>query len=77
MNQTIISQIKNKMEEFNKDKLRTLYLAYKDITEDQYNNHERINTDGKLIDQYEMVFLAIFGIRDSLRDGVKDAVKKM
>ena len=23
-----------------------------------------------------MVFLAIFGIRDSLRDGVKDAVKK-
>ena len=76
MNQTIISQIKNKMEEFNKGKLRTLYLAYKDITEDQYNNHERINTDGKLIDQYEMVFLAIFGIRDSLRDGVKDAVKK-
>ena len=76
MNQTIISQIKGKMEEFNKGKLRTLYLAYKDITEEQYNNNEKINLEGKLIDQYDMIFLAIFGIRDSLRDGVKDAVRK-
>ena len=76
MNQTIIGQIKGKMEEFNKGKLRTLYLAYKDITEEQYNNNEKINLEGKLIDQYDMIFLAIFGIRDSLRDGVKDAVRK-
>ena len=76
MNQTIIYHIRNQMEEFNKNKLRTLYLAYKDISEDEYNNLERINPEGKLIDQYDLVFLAIFGMRDSLRDGVKDAVKK-
>ena len=76
LNKTIIFQINNKMEEFNKNKLRTLYLAYKDITEDEYNNYEKTNSEGKLIDQYNMIFLGIFGIRDSLRDGVKDAVKK-
>ena len=76
MNQTVIYHINHQMEEFNKNKLRTLYLAYKDISEDDYNNIERINPQGKLIDQYDMVFLAIFGMRDSLRDGVKDAVKK-
>ena len=76
MNQTVIYHIRNQMEEFNKNKLRTLYLAYKDISEDEYNNLERINPEGKLIDQYDLVFLAIFGMRDSLRDGVKDAVKK-
>ena len=76
MNDLIIAQIKDKMEEFNKNKLRTLYLAYKDITEDDYNNYERINEEGKSIEQYGMVFLGIFGIRDSLRDGVKNAVEK-
>ena len=76
MNKTKIYHIKNNMEQFNKNKLRTLYLAYKDISEDEYNNHERINLEGKLIDQYDMVFLAIFGMRDSLREGVKDAVRQ-
>ena len=37
---------------------------------------EKINDEGKLIDQYGMVFLGVFGIRDSLRDGVKEAVRK-
>ena len=76
MNKTVIYHIRSQMEEFNKNKLRTLYLAYKDISEDEYNNLERINSEGKLIDEYDLVFLAIFGMRDSLRDGVKDAVKK-
>ena len=76
MNKETIIHINNEMEEFNKNKLRTLYLAYKDITEEEFNNNERINAEGKLIDQYDMVFLAIFGIRDSLRDGVTEAVKK-
>ena len=76
MNEIILNNIKQKKEEFNKNRLRTLYLAYKDITEDEYNNYERLNPEGKSIDQYDMVFLGIFGIGDSLRDGVKDAVKK-
>ena len=69
-------RIKASIEEFNKNKLRSLYIAYKDITENDYNNCEKLNTDNKLIDQYDLVFLAVFGIKDSLRDGVKEAVQK-
>ena len=68
--------IKQSIEEFNKNKLRSLYIAYKDISKDEYDNAEKENKDGKLIDQYDLVFLAVFGIKDSLRDGVKEAVKK-
>ena len=72
----IISRIKESIEEFNKNKLRSLYIAYKDITEKEYNECEKVNNDNKLIDQYDLVFLAVFGIKDSLRDGVKEAVQK-
>ena len=76
LNESVSSYIKNKLEEFNKNRLRTLYISYKDITEEEYNNAEKKNLEGKFIDQYNLVFLCIFGIRDSLRDGVKEAVKK-
>ena len=72
----IISRIKQSIEEFNKNKLRSLYIAYKDITEKEYNECEKVNNNNKLIDQYDLVFLAVFGIKDSLRDGVKEAVQK-
>ena len=76
MDDTTIEKIKNKIKEYNKDKLRSLYVAYKDITKEEYKNCEKVNDEGKIIDTYGMVFLAVFGIRDSLRDGVKEAVKK-
>ena len=69
-------QIKQTIEEFNKDKLRSLYIAYKDISKEEFENPEKVGKDKKLIDQYDLVFLAVFGIRDSLRDGVKEAVLK-
>jgi len=72
----IISKIKESIEEFNKNKLRSLYIAYKDITENEFINCEKPNSDNKLIDQYDLIFLAVFGIKDSLRDGVKEAVQK-
>ena len=71
-----ITRIKASIEEFNKNKLRSLYIAYKDIDENEYNNCEKPNSDDKLIDQYDLIFLAVFGIKDSLRDGVKEAVQK-
>ena len=71
-----IERIQETIKDFNKDKLRSLYIAYKDITKEEYLNCEKENEDGKLIDQYGMVFLGVFGIRDSLRDGVIEAVKK-
>ena len=69
-------QIKQTIEEFNKDKLRSLYIAYKDISKEEFENPEKVGKDQKLIDQYDLVFLAVFGIKDSLRDGVKEAVLK-
>ena len=69
-------QIKQSIEDFNKDKLRSLYIAYKDISQYEYENCEKTGKNNKLVDQYDLVFLAVFGIKDSLRDGVKEAVKK-
>ena len=69
-------QIKQSIEDFNKDKLRSLYIAYKDISEYEYDNCEKTGKNSQLVDQYDLVFLAVFGIKDSLRDGVKEAVKK-
>ena len=68
--------IQESIEEFNKDRLRSLYIAYKDLTKDEYINSERANDEGKLVDQHDLIFLGVFGIRDSLRDGVKEAVAK-
>ena len=76
LDDVISMQIKVSIEEFNKDKLRSLYVAYKDINEEEYQNCEQVGKDDKLIDQNDLVFLAVFGIKDSLRDGVKEAVKK-
>ena len=76
LDDSISTQIKQSIEEFNKDKLRSLYIAYKDITQREYDDCEKEDNDGKLIDQYNLVFLAVFGIKDSLRDGVKEAVRK-
>ena len=76
LDDSISMQIKQSIEEFNKDQLRSLYIAFKDINSDEYENAEKEGKDGKLIDQYDLVFLAVFGIRDSLRDGVKEAVQK-
>ena len=76
-----LSFIKQSMEEVNKNKLRSLYVAYKDITEEEFNNCEKcIEEEGKesekMIDQKDLVFLGVFGIKDPLRDGVKEAVVK-
>ena len=76
LDDSVSMKIKQSIEEFNKDKLRSLYIAYKDITKDEYENCEKHKKNNKLIDEYDLIFLAVFGIKDSLRDGVKEAVRK-
>ena len=76
LDDSISMQINQSIEEFNKDKLRSLYIAYKDISEYEYENYEKEDSNGLLIDQDNLIFLAVFGIKDSLRNGVKEAVKK-
>ena len=74
LDDSVSMKIKQSIEEFNKDKLRSLYIAYKDITKEEYENCEKPQKNNKLIDEYDLIFLAVFGIKDSLRDGVKEAV---
>ena len=68
--------ISDKIEQFNKQMLRSLYICYKDITQDEYDNHNKTNSNGLGLDQTDLVFIAVVGIRDSLRNGVKEAVLK-
>ena len=75
--QTELDLIKTTIENFNKQMLRSLYICYKDISKEEYDNAETYkNEDDKYIDQYDLVFVAVVGIRDSLRNGVKEAVLK-
>ncbi len=53
--------IDDTIEEFNKDKLRSLYVCYNDITENDFNNCEHQIEEGKLIGQYNNIFLTLFG----------------
>ena len=69
--------ITNTIENFNKQMLRSLYICYKDMTKEEYDQAETyVNEEGKAIDQYDLVFVGCVGIRDSLRNGVKEAVLK-
>ena len=51
--------------------LRSLYVCYRDIKENDF-----LNAENSEMDQSELVFIAVMGIRDSLRNGVKEAVTK-
>ena len=69
--------ISDKILKFNKQMLRSLYICYKDISEEEYENCEKYrNSEGLSIDQYGCIFVACVGIRDTLRNGVKEAVIK-
>ena len=66
--------INDYIKQFNRQMLRSLYLCYKDISEDDFENIDII--DEIDIDQSDCVFIGVVGIRDSLRNGVKEAVDK-
>ena len=76
IDENFLNNIKNTIFEFNKEGLRTLYIAYKDITKEDFDSYDKPNENGLYIDEYNLVFLAIFAIEDPIRKGVKDAVKK-
>ena len=70
LNSNIIKHLEEKIEIFNNDMLRTIYVCYKDIKEEQfYDSNEEIDTN-------DLILLAIFGIRDQIRKGVKEAILK-
>ena len=68
--------IDHEINEMNKKMMRTLYICYNDITENEFNNIEKEDEKGLLPDQKNLIFLAIFGLQDSLRPGVRNAVQE-
>ena len=66
--------INNEINEMNKKMMRTLYLAYKDIDEKEYDNINEVDENKLLIDQKNLIFIGIFGLQDSLRPGVQNSV---
>ena len=70
LTQEDMKEWEEKIEKSNNEMLRTIYICYKDITEKDFEK-----TDEN-IDQNDLVLLAIFGIRDIIRKGVREAVLK-
>ena len=69
--------ISDYIQQFNRQMLRSLYICYKDITFEEYEKCDSyINSEDVTIDQNDCVFIGVVGIRDSLRNGVKEAVVK-
>ena len=69
--------ISDYISQFNRQMLRSLYLCYKDITAEEYEKCDSfVNNEDVTIDQHDCVFIGVVGIRDSLRNGVKEAVIK-
>ena len=65
-----LKKLENKIEKCNNDMLRTIYIAYKDITSEDFENKN------EEIDKTDLILLAVLGIRDTIRNGVKEAVIK-
>ena len=74
LTEEIINNLEQKIEKCNNNMLRTLYICYKDITKEEFEN-PNLNSDEN-IDTTNLSLLAIFGIRDTIRKGVKEAVLK-
>ena len=69
--------ISDSIQDFNRQMLRSLYVCYKDIKQEEFENAEKFrNPSGAELDQSDLIFIACVGIRDSLRNGVKEAVAK-
>ena len=70
LNHQILENLEKKIEKANNNMLRTIYICYKDIKEKDFDN---ISEE---IDSNDLILLALFGIRDTIRKGVKEAVLK-
>jgi len=75
-------ELEKKIKEFTKLTLRTIVIAYKDIPETEINNWDQTETrfdglenrDFHTIEESKLILIAIVGIKDMLKDKVKEAV---
>ena len=68
--------VEHKIEKMNKKMMRSLYVCYKDINKKEFDKGFDIDENGLLIDQKELIFISVFGLKDSLRQEVKESVIK-
>lgn len=69
-------EILEMMKGFNKNALRTLSVAYKDleVNENGEKHDEKTSDDKFIVEESGLTLIGIFGIRDTIRVGVKEAV---
>ena len=76
MTEDIKNFVNEQIDEMNKNMMRTLYLCYRDIDESEYQSYNEPDENGLLIDQKDLVFIGIFGLRDILRNGIQYSVNE-
>ena len=76
INEEFKNNINNSLTKFNKEKMRTIYIAYKDITEKEFENCENDNKNGQYIEENNLIFLAIIAINDPIEKEVKESIQK-
>ena len=50
----------------NKKMMRSIFIGYKDITEEEYNKGFEPDENDLYIDQKDIIFISVFCLRDSL-----------
>ena len=70
LDEDTLKNLDNKIEKYNNNMLRTIYICYKDIIQENFENID------KETDQTDIVLLSIFCIRDTIRNEVKEAIIK-
>jgi len=68
--------INNQIEKMNKKMMRTLFMGYKDISEEEYNKGFNHDENDIFIDQKNIIFISMVCLRDSLRPNVAESVLK-
>ena len=65
------------IKQFADESLRTIYLAYKDITEEEFDNICESEDNLSNYNSYEednLILIGLFGIKDALKAGISDAI---
>ena len=68
--------INKQINQMNKKMFRTLFVGYKDITEEEYNKGFSPDENDIYLDQKNIIFISIFCLGDSLRQNVAESVVK-
>ena len=72
MDEEMVRNINKSILDFNKNKMRTLYIAYKDITNEDFENCENEQNS----EENDMIFLCIIIIKDPIQVDIKDTIEK-